>query len=433
MKERKSRYAVREHRNFLLALWGVGVSKLAHYLFSFAMGLYVLRQTGSAQSFALTVCISLLPSALLSPIVGTLADRVSKKVLIVGADLLNALVMFSVFLYSLTAPLSVEVVYLATFLLSVLGPFVGITFSSATPRLVGDGTVPKLISMKSAVESFIQIAAPVIGGLVYAVVDIELFVLGAGVAFLLSGISELWIDYNFNPLLTEAGAAAAPRESMLASLGAGARFLCSKDYLMVAAIASLAINFMFSGFDALFPYSLLQLLHLSESSYGVVMGAIPAGMLLGAVFLSRRSVTLTRPLLVRAVLGFSVFCFLMILPFVLGLGGELAVSAYYVVTTFVLGLIIAIINISASVFLQTVVPGELLGRVSGLFAMASMLVTPVGVMLFGTLADYVHPGYLFAASGAGLCITALLFNRTRVLDRKIAQMEQSDTSSEAAA
>lgn len=415
MKDHTDVHAVRERKNYLLVLWGVGVSRLAHYLFSFAMGLYILKQTGSAQSFALTVCISLLPTALLSPVVGALADRVSKKMLIVGADFLNALVMFGVFAYALYTPISVGVAYLATFLLAVLDPFVGITFTSAIPRLVEETTAPKLVSMKSAVESVIQIAAPIVGGAVYATIDMRIFVLVAGVSFLLSGISELFIDYHFRPV-TQGEQTEKPRESMLASMAAGARFLWSKSYLMAAAGVALVINFLFSGFNVLFPYAMLHILGLSEASYGVVMGAIPVGTLLGALFLSKRSLRLTRTLIARVVLGFAVTCMLMALPLALHIGGELFVSVFYCVVTLSIGLLCAMINITAAVFFQSVVPGELLGRVLGLFSMVAMLVMPVGVLMFGTLADHIHPAYLFAASGVGMLMAAVAAARAHALD-----------------
>lgn len=431
MKEHTDTRAVREHRNYLLVLWGVGVSRLAHYLFSFAMGLYILKQTGSAQSFAMTICISLLPTALLSPVVGTLADRVSKKVLIVGADFLNALVMFGVFAYALNAPISVGTAYLATFLLAVLDPFVGITFTSAIPRLVEEATAPKLVSMKSAVDSVIQIAAPIIGGAVYAIIDMRIFVLIAGVSFFLSGISELFIDYRFRPIVQEEQAE-KPCESMLTSMANGARYLFSKSYLVAAAAVALVINFLFSGFNVLFPYAMLHTLGLSEASYGVVMGAIPVGTLLGALYLSKRNQRLTRTLIARVVLGFAVTCVLLALPLMLGMRGELLISAFYCVVTLSIGLLCAMINITASVFFQSVVPGELLGRVSGLFSMVAMLVMPVGVLMFGTLADQIRPAYLFAASGVGMLITAVAAGRARALDSAYEPCD-AGTTGEAAA
>ena len=72
----------RESLNLWLSVAGQGVSGLGHYLFSFAMGLYVLSLTGSAQSYAVTVAVSLMPAAILSPIVGVLADKLNKKALI---------------------------------------------------------------------------------------------------------------------------------------------------------------------------------------------------------------------------------------------------------------------------------------------------------------------------------------------------------------
>ena len=106
--------------NLWLSVAGQGVSSLGHYLFSFAMGLYVLSLTGSAQSYAVTVAVSLLPSAVLSPIVGALADRVSKKLLVVLSDTCNCVLLLCAFLVALARQLTVGDVYLITFLMSVI-------------------------------------------------------------------------------------------------------------------------------------------------------------------------------------------------------------------------------------------------------------------------------------------------------------------------
>ena len=352
---KKLSVSARESLNLRLSVAGQGVSGLGHYLFSFAMGLYVLSLTGSAQSYAVTVCIALLPSALLSPIVGTLADRVSKKLLIVGSDACNCVMLLAAFFLTLRTPLTVGGVYLLTFLMSVLSPFVNVTFTAAAPRLVSDSRLSQLASYRSAMTSIIQVAAPVLGGAIYAFIDIRLFLLLSSAAFGLSALSELLIDFHFNPLKQNGDAS----EPFVKTLAGGARYLVSFPLLLAIMGISMMLNLLFSAIDALLPFSVLEVLRLGENIYGIIIGGFSVGGLLGALLVGRSDIRFSRPLMVRCVAILAALMALIALPFALPLPKTLA-AVLLCATVFTMGLAASFSNVTANVFLQRIVPGHML-------------------------------------------------------------------------
>ena len=409
--------STREGFNLWLSVAGQGVSGLGHYLFSFAMGLYVLSLTGSAQSYAVAVSIGLLPSALLSPIVGALADRVSKKLLIVGSDALNCVILLSAFFFTLHKPLTVSGVYLLTLLMSVLSPFVNVTFTAAAPRLVSDRRLSQLASYRSAVTSVIQVAAPVLGGAIYALIDVRLFLLLSSAAFGLSAVSELFIDFHFSPLPS----AAEQQEPFFKTLAGGAKYLTSSVFLLAIMGISMMLNLLFSAIDALLPYSVLEVLALGENVYGIIIGGFSVGGLLGALYIGRRDVRFSRPLMVRCVAVMAVLMALIAVPLSLPLDKRVC-AALLCAAVFTMGLAASFANVTINVFLQRIVPGCLLGRVNGLFSMSSMLLMPVGMLIFGTLADLFPAAAIFLACSALLAPIALLVRRVASLDKAVASL-----------
>ncbi len=405
--------------NLWLSVAGQGVSSLGHYLFSFAMGLYVLSLTGSAQSYAVTVAVSLLPSAVLSPIVGALADRVSKKLLVVLSDTCNCVLLLCAFLVALARQLTVGDVYLITFLMSVISPFVNVTFTAAAPRLVSDRLLSRLTSYRTAVSSVIQVATPVLSGAVYVVLDIRLFILFSSIAYGLSALSELFIDFNFNPLAE----ASETRESFMQSLRSGASYLLSSRVMVAIVTLMLLVNLWFAALDAVLPYSMLEIIGLNESTYGVIMAAFSVGTLLGSVYVGRRDLRFSRRLVSVSLALCALLMVWLAIPMGVAMPAPLA-SVLLFTGCAAIGLVCAFINVPSSVFIQRLVPGELLGRIGGLLSTINMVMSPVGMLLFGTLADHIHPSIILMACAAMVGAVALLCRRMTSFDESAARLTQ---------
>ena len=64
-------------------------------MFTFAMGLYILRVTGSGMSFALSLLLSMVPSLIFGPIAGSFADRFDRKRIVILMDVLSGFAMLA--------------------------------------------------------------------------------------------------------------------------------------------------------------------------------------------------------------------------------------------------------------------------------------------------------------------------------------------------
>ena len=74
-------------RNFTLLLLGQIFSLLGNGALRFALSMYVLEKTGSAAVFGTLLAVSMVPTILLTPFGGVLADRMDRRAIMVGLDL----------------------------------------------------------------------------------------------------------------------------------------------------------------------------------------------------------------------------------------------------------------------------------------------------------------------------------------------------------
>ena len=78
-------------RNFTLLILGQVSSLIGNYTLKFALSMYVLEQTGSASIFATLLAAAMLPTILLSPFGGILADRINRRNIMVALDTLSGI------------------------------------------------------------------------------------------------------------------------------------------------------------------------------------------------------------------------------------------------------------------------------------------------------------------------------------------------------
>ena len=76
-------------RNFTFLILGQISSLIGNYTLKFALSMYVLEQTGSASIFAGLLALAMLPTILLSPFGGILADRANRRNIMVALDTLS--------------------------------------------------------------------------------------------------------------------------------------------------------------------------------------------------------------------------------------------------------------------------------------------------------------------------------------------------------
>ncbi|WP_326783308.1 MFS transporter [Streptomyces sp. NBC_00151] len=381
-------------RNASLYLGGVIVSGFGDSAMALATGIWVKTLTGSSSLAALVGFCMWLPT-FAGPVIGTVADRVRRRPLLVATNLALAVVM--------TAPLFVrsqEQVWLLFAVLSLVGT--GMVLTDAAETALVAAAVPDELRgdfnglVLTALEGMKLLAPPAgaslftaFGGRTVALLDAASFALAAA-AFRLIRVQE---------------ASPAPRTGRVWT-AEGARYLRRHPALRSLVITS-GTTMMLAGLSSTATYAMLDAgLHRSPAFAGVLtslqgLGSVVSGLAAGA--LMRRI-----PERTFSAAGLALFAL-----------GVLARATPWLPVTLgsslLIGLGLPCPVIAALTAVQKYTPSELLGRVA---ATANTFVyAPTGLALLlgsGMVAVLDYRVQLLAAGTSGLAVASVLTAKGRV-------------------
>jgi DHA3 family macrolide efflux protein-like MFS transporter len=374
-----------------VALWLAElVSLTGTAMTGFALGVWVYRTTGSATQFAGVVTVLYLPQVLVTLVGGVLADRYSRRRLILIANAGGAVVLAALAVLVVADALSVALVYAITFLVATCGAIQYPAFASSVPQLVPERLLPRANGMVQMANASSRLLAPALAALLLPVVDIlgvVLIDLGtfAAMVAVLAVISI--------PQPDTAGPSSGVRR-ILGDVAAGWAYISRERGLLILlgyfSIANVAAGFTL----ALLPPLVLEF--GTQRDLGVVLSAEGLGWLAGAILMivwggPRRRVH--GVLAAGAVFGLGIA--------LLGVRATVPVVAAGVL---VYAVALPVINACNATIWQAKVPGDMLGRAFATLRVVALASVPVSALTAGVLADAVFTP-LFGEQGG---IAALL-------------------------
>ena len=392
-------------RNFTLLILGQVSSLTGNYTLKFALSMYVLEQTGSASIFAGMLSAALLPTVLLSPFGGILADRANRKHIMVALDALSGL---SVLAAGLLLPLGRElwVIGALLVLLSVLAAFESPTVQACVPQMVSPQNLVQGNAVVSQVSAVTSLVTPFLGSLFYTAFGIGPVFAAAVVCFWMTALLECMIHLEYQKPPRTAGIGAIVREDLAVS----AHFLRREqpDILKLLLLAALAGMFVSGTAVVGFPYLVRTVLGLSATYYGAAESAMGAAAILGSLCAGLLGKKLRVRDLSAIFLSFGLSLFPIGFSFLLPVG---RMARYGVLLFFfcVCQLGVCIFSTYAITLIQQRTPKQLMGKVMSCVFTLSMCAQPVGQVVYGALFDCFSDSvyWVLIPTGMLICLIAL--------------------------
>lgn len=392
-------------RNFTLLILGQVSSLTGNYTLKFALSMYVLEQTGSASIFAGMLSAALLPTVLLSPFGGILADRANRKHIMVALDALSGL---SVLAAGLLLPLGRElwVIGALLVLLSVLAAFESPTVQACVPQMVSPQNLVQGNAVVSQVSAVTSLVTPFLGSLFYTAFGIGPVFAAAVVCFWLTALLECMIHLEYQKPPRTAGIGAIVREDLAVS----AHFLRREqpDILKLLLLAALAGMFVSGTAVVGFPYLVRMVLGLSATYYGAAESAMGAAAILGSLCAGLLGKKLRVRDMAAIFLSFGLSLFPIGFSFLLPVG---RMARYGVLLFFfcVCQLGVCIFSTYAITLIQQRTPEQLMGKVMSCVFTLSMCAQPVGQLVYGALFDCFSDSvyWVLIPTGMLICLIAV--------------------------
>ena len=405
-----------ELSNMVLLSTAGCISMLGTSIYNFAIGLYVLKMTGSGLSFAGTMVIAIISAILINPFAGIIADKLNKKLIAVAMDIINGGLLIGLYLFSLNFSLNLAVIYLITLLLNIFSTIDGISIEVAKPNLVSDEKLMSLNSISKIIECSSTILGPSIGGIVYAFMDVEIFILINGLSFLFSAMLQLFMDFRYN---IRNNAIEKKDIHFLNDFREGFRYLMERRDMCQITGMYIALNF-FIGFsiNVPLPYIINNIIKLNANYYGLIQAAFPIGMILGALIIKH----IMEKIEYEAIIRTSNFL-LSVTMVAIGIAAILFYQfqhavfylVYFALLMVLAGIAIASLDIPIIYILQKTIPDEFRGRVLSMGISVAKIILPISLMLSGALINHIPSHIIPIAGGMGL----ILFNMFYMKLKKI--------------
>lgn len=429
-------------RDYILLVMGQGLSLFGSMMLRFAMSMWVLDETGSATVFASVLAAAIVPTILLSPFGGVLADRVNRRTIMVALDAGSGLLVLAAASWFAVQDGGFSIIAVGALMvsLSVLSAFETPTVQAALPQLLrgsGEAVIRRGMAVINQVQQLSSLLPSFIGGALYGLIGIGPL-LGVTIAcFFCTAALECFIRleppqknkprepippamdhaHSDRPTPQSDGTETTPSgtaRGWISDIAAALRFLTHErpNILRLMLLASV-INLFAVGYSAVgFPFMIRTVLGFDAAVYGICDGIIGIAAVIGAILagLFAAALTIDRMPTAMAALG------AVILPagvgFLLPLGNTTKLMVL-VLSCCLVGFACSFTNIIAIPAIQIRTPETMTGKVMSLLSSFATCAQPLGQMLYGWLYDAAAPEWILLGTAAAIlalsAISAPLF------------------------
>jgi MFS family permease len=179
------------NRNFRNLWWGQLVSELGNW-FNYVAAMSLVRELtgGSTEAAGFLLLIRTLPWAVLTPFAGTVADRISRRKLMLVTDL--ARVVLSLVFLAVTKQEHLWIAYVGTVFLSSFSAFFDAGKNAATPNVTGKDGLLSGTALMFSNRFLLMAVGAALGGWVSFLFGYELAFIVNAISFLVSAYS-IWL------------------------------------------------------------------------------------------------------------------------------------------------------------------------------------------------------------------------------------------------
>lgn len=383
MSDTKTNISEKSMKPFLTLWSGQAISLFGSQLVQFALIWWLTQETGSATVLAMASLVGLLPQVVLGPFVGVLVDRWNRRMVMLAADGMVALATLVLALLFWTGNIQIWHVFVILFVRALAGAFHWPAMQASVVLMVREKHLTRVQGLNQMMQGALNIVSAPVGALLLAVLPIQ-GILAIDVITAVIAITILFFIHVPQPENQRTQSAQTLREFSRAfqkDLKAGLRYVWSWPALMMIMVMAMIINLLLNPAFALLPLLVtdhfggdaLQL-GLLESMFG--LGLVFGGILLGVWGGFKRKAATSMCGLIGMGIASMVVGFTPPTMFYVAVAGA-----------FVIGYMNSFVNGPLFAILQSVVAPEMQGRVFTLIGSLSGLMSPIGLIIAGPIAD----------------------------------------------
>ncbi|MGF3104483.1 MFS transporter [Rossellomorea sp. DUT-2] len=390
-------------RNIILFLSSQTISLFGSSLVQYAIMWHITLETESGLMMTLFIICGFIPTFLLSPVAGVWADRYNRKLLIVLSD---GLIATSTLVLAILFLMGYDSIWLLFVMAAVRALGTGIqtpAVGAILPQIVPKEKLTKVNGANGSIQAVIMFVSPMVSAALLGMASIEIIFFIDVITAAIAIITLL----AFLKISVHEKAAGIQTTSYFSDFKQGLQYVNNHGFLK-------KFFLFFSIFFVLMaPAAFLTPLQVTRS-FGddiwrltAIEIAFSIGMMAGGAIIAswggfkNKIATMTFSSLI---MGFCTFAL-----------GIVPVFWFYLVFMALFGVAMPIFNTPTMVLLQEKIEENYLGRVFGVMGMISTSMMPIGMLIFGPLADIIDIEWLLIGTGVLTILLSVMLGRDQVL------------------
>lgn len=375
--------------DFLILFWGQLISKMGSSINTIGMSLYVLKFENPVFGMGTLSLLLVITWILVGPYAGLLADRYSKRTIIVFCDIIRGFLSICLFFID-----SIWIFFVIVFAITILDVLFTPAINGYIPFIVPEENIEVANSWYSGSGELARLLGPAIGGFLVANFGSSLVFFINGISLIISGISEIFIK---NPGIVHFED--KEKTPFIEDLKVGLQYAKTNNNIKFIIVFFAIASSAFGGFSILYATVATQNLGLSDEWYGIFATINGVGSLLGAMALPYVLKKVKElPLMIIAT-GIYALLYLMF-----------ALTNYIPLNLIIfmsLGIFISFVDVTYGIYLQKSVDKEYIGRVFSLDMSLSNFTMIFSILFVTFYGNQIGPKFLMIISS--LCLIIICF------------------------
>lgn len=399
-------------RNFFFASLA---SFLGEGIVTLTIIVVTLKESNSVMSIGYMLILTILPSAILGPIIGALIDKTNKAKLSIICSILRAVTIVLLPISMYLGFFNVFVLYLSIFLSYIAWYILMPTLESIIKDVIDEDNYLKGVSFLQAAWQVGMLMAGLLAGSVMNIAGVELTLMIASVTYIVGAIFfyKIYKVFEYKPI-SKIGETHSIVQEYFTDIKEGLNYLKGNKKILFFSLTSCIVLPFFYAINILLAPFNYQMVTGNEFTLGFIDSGAGIGSLLSAAFCLIISS--------RKKISFYLLCSLLLL------GGSTVIfsmqTQYFMafICYIVLGFFIGNVKVLSKSIIYKYVNQKYIGRTMGTISMTSLVLTIIYTLLIGYLGDIsVHLAYLITS--LSLLVPALFCLLGKVLDDRQIKVE----------
>ena len=386
-----------QYRNYRLFFTGQTISLTGTWIQRIALPWLVYRLTGSAFLLGVVGFAGQIPTFLLAPFAGVLADRWNRYHILIATQILAMIQALALAFLFFSGAIEVWHIILFGIFLGFVNAFDMPARQSFVVEMIENREdLGNAIALNSSMVNSARLLGPSIAGVLIAATS-------EGICFLLNGLSYLFVIVSLLMMKVTPRKIKTLDTQVLQGLKEGFSYAFGSAPIRSIILLLGLVSLMGMPYTVLMPVFAKEILHGDSHTFGFLMGASGIGALAGALYLASRKSVLGLGKIIplsAAIFGFGLIAFSLSRLFLLSL-----------ILMLITGLGMIMQMAASNTIIQTIVDDDKRGRVMSFYMMAFIGTAPFGSLLAGGLASSLGAPNTLIIGGASCILGAVIFAR----------------------